>query len=144
MGILKKIFLFVTIFVLVLPFSALAAEEEVLGAGEWDTIFDQKVTVTSSGVYTGVVTSGGGDIRLCVNGIDVGNRISYQFFETSKGVFGVPMVDDNTNGSSTATEEFCFPKQDVRPYVGAGGNAFIYVRAIGLKASDTVNIKIQD
>lgn len=144
-GVLRKVFFFVMIFVLMLPFSVFAEDKVLYGAGQWDTIFDQNVTVTSTGVYTSVVTSGGGDIRLCVNGIDGGNRISYQFLESSKGIFGIPMVDDNTaTGSSTVTEELCFGKQDVRPYVNSSGKAYVYVRAVGKKASDTVRIRIED
>lgn len=81
--------LLICVFTLVVPFSVFANEienVEPLGAGTWDQIFYGELNVGTSISKTASFTSGGGDIRVCVQGIDIGNKISFQFARTSGAV----------------------------------------------------------
>lgn len=141
-------FLLIVIFTLALPLSSFADEVkpaetvEPLGAGTWDQIYYGSLNVGTSKTTTGNFTSGGGDIRICVQGVDIGNKISFQF-ERASGAVGPPFVYDNQLGSSVGSD-FCFPKLDVRPYVDSSGKLTLNLAANGLKSSDTVWVRVED
>lgn len=134
-----KTFLLVCIFTLSIPLFAFANEIETvepLGAGTWDQIFYGSLNVGTSITRTENFTSGGGDIRVCVQGIDIGNKISFQFAKSS-GAVGPPFVYDNQFGTSVSSD-YCFSKLEV------SGKVTLHLTANGLKSSDTVWVRIED
>lgn len=141
-----KSFLLICVFTLIVPFSVFADEiesVEPLGAGTWDQIYYSPMTVGTSVTRTSSFTSGGGDIRVCVENVDIGNKISFQFAKTSGSAVGPSYVYDNVKGS-TISPYFCFPKLDVRPYVDSTGKVSLQLTANGIKSSDIVVVEVED
>lgn len=145
----SKVLLVALVLVFLVPVSAFAetgTEPEPLtdidtyGAGVWDTILNQNMTVaTSPGTSTSTVTSGGGDVRICVKGINAGNQMKFQFYIPGYGPIN-PVIYLESDPS-----ELCPPKIDVRPYVNSNGKVSLYVKATSLiHSSDNIDIKIQD
>lgn len=133
-----KMLFFTLILVLTVPTSIFASELETYGAGEWDTIFDKNVTATSSGTNTSTFTSGGGDIRVCISGVEHGNNVEFQFY-TSSGPILPHMFSSNNSGSPSAYA--CLPKIDMTPY----GQVNLYLKVTSKnRSSDTVRIVVQD
>ncbi|MDW0110947.1 hypothetical protein [Sporosarcina aquimarina] len=145
---MKKIFCFkITFLTLLLAFtihtSTLANELETYGAGEWDVIYDRNITVTSSGTNTSTITSGGGDIRVCISGIEARNNFNFQFFtSTGKAVLPTMFLANTSNKPSVYD---CLPKIDIRPYVNSNGKVNLYLRLKSQNiSSDSVRVVIED
>ncbi|MEZ7172625.1 hypothetical protein [Sporosarcina sp. OR05] len=111
------------------------------GAGEWDTLLDGSLYVSTTGTSTPTVTSGGGDLRVCIGGVDAGNTINFSVVKASTKQIIVHLFDVNTG--STESEYKCLPKFDVRPYVDSNGKFDLYVTAKG-RYSDVIRIVIED
>lgn len=139
-----KALLVALVLVFLVPISAFAETEplsdvDINGAGVWDTLLNQNITVTPSGNNTSTVTSGGGDVRICVRGINAGNQVKFQFYIPGYGPI-LPVIYLESDPS-----ELCPPKIDVRPYVNSNGKVSLYVKATSLiQSSDNIDIKIQD
>lgn len=141
---MKKLLLVLT-FALMMPSVIFASElnEQVpYGAGTWDTLLDGSFYVSTTGTKTPTVTSGGGDLRVCIGGVDPSNLINFSVIKASTGQIITHLFADNTTGS-TETEYACLPKFDVRPYVGSNGKLDLYVTAKG-KYNDVIRIAIED
>lgn len=138
-----KIFIFILMLVFVIPTSTLASEFTPYGAGEWDLIYDSQILVTSSGTNTSTVTSGGGDIRVCISGVEHGNLITAQFYISTGNAILPGMFVTNNSGSPSAYE--CLSKIDVRPYVDSTGKVKLYLKVVSKnQSSDIVRIVIED
>lgn len=142
-----KVLLVALVLVFLVPISAFAETEteplsdvDTYGAGVWDTLLNQNITVTPSGNNTSTVTSGGGDVRICVKGINAGNQMKFQFYIPGYGPINPVMYLESD------PSELCPLKIDVRPYVvNSDGKVSLYVKATSLiQSSDNVDIKIQD
>ncbi|WP_173918991.1 hypothetical protein [Halobacillus sp. Marseille-Q1614] len=134
--------------IMVFPSSGLATPT-TLGAGEWDTILDTSITATSSGARTPIVYSGGGDLRVCVSGIQPYNDVRLLLYSDngsgdSVDDFVPPRMTYYNN--STVSPLFCFNKVDARPHVdGSNNKAEFYLKVYSLvNSSDTVRVVIQD
>ena len=116
----------------------------------WQTILSGNYTATSSGSKTTIAYSGGGDIRLCVSGIDANNNVTFYFYSDngSAGSELIPPIGGYgyAANSSGPSPYFCFPSIDVRPYVdGSNNKAEIYIKMYSRnQASDTVYLELQD
>ncbi|WP_243299731.1 hypothetical protein [Bacillus litorisediminis] len=79
----KWISIFSVLVVLLANSSSVFAAEEPpqLGPGEWDTLWEDEMYVTSAGALTPTVTSGGGDFQVCVYNNTPGNDISVFLYE---------------------------------------------------------------
>lgn len=141
---MRKVLLFVLVFVLMTPSVIFASETEQVvpyGAGEWDTLLDGSFYVSTTGTKTPTVTSGGGDIRVCLGGVDPGNIINFSVVKASTGNTIVNLFD--VNNGSTESEYKCLNKLDVRPYVDSNGKLDLYITAKG-KYNDVIRIVIED
>ncbi len=120
------------------------------GAGDWDTILDSWYTVPAYGEErTPIVYSGGGDIRICVQGINGNNSVRFEIWSDdgagdSVDDFLLPPATVNNN-QDYASDLFCFPKQDARPHVdGSNGVAEFYVKMTSDVENDSVRVILQD
>lgn len=139
---LKTLFL-TLVLIFTIPLTTLANDFEPYGAGEWDLIYDKNITATSSGTNTTTLTSGGGDIRVCISGVEPGNSIDLRFY-TSAGKLINPVMFASNTGSSPSSYA-CLKKVDVRPYVNSNGKVQLYLKATSKnRSSDTVRIVIED
>lgn len=137
-----RTFLFVLILVLIIPSSTFAKQSVMYGPGEWDVIYNNYVTATSSGTNTSTFTSGGGDIRLCIESVNPGNVITSQFFTSSGGIF--PTMSAVNSGSTTSTYS-CFGKIDVRPFTDSNGKVNLYLKVISEnQTSDAIRLVVED
>ncbi len=79
---IKQILIGVAAVIFLNPTSAFATEGTVspLGAGEWDTILISDYTVYDhpSVTKTRTVLSGGGNVRVCMSGVNSGNKITVE------------------------------------------------------------------
>lgn len=117
-------------------------EEEVLyGAGEWDVLLDDHFFALTTGIKTPTVTSGGGDLQVCIGGVEPGNLVNFSLVK-STGQIITYLFADNTSGT-TESEYKCLPKIDVRPYVNSNGKFDLYLTAKGTY-SDAIRITIKD
>lgn len=142
---MKKILLLILVFGLMTPSVIFASEinEQVVpyGAGEWDTLLDGRYYVPTTGTETSTVTSGGGDLRVCIGGVDSGNTMNFSVVKASTGQIITYLFDTNSGSTESAYE--CLPKFDVRPYVDSNGKLDLYVTAKG-KYDDAIRITIED
>ena len=112
----------------------------VLGPGEWDGLLDSEYGVYSSRwVSTREVNSGGGDLRVCVSGVNSGNTITVNVYEADVA------SDDTvkTGLTFTSANKTCSPNLDVEGYVDSG-YAEIFLKLKGKATSDTVRVYIDD
>jgi len=141
---MKKIFLFVFVLALIFPSATFAIEpnQEVTPYTEgWQVLLDGSLYVSTTGTKTPTVTSGGGDLQVCIGGVDAGNTINFSVVKASTGQIITHLFDVNT--SSTASGYKCLPKFDVRPYVNSNGKLDLYVTAKG-RYNDVIRIAIED
>lgn len=137
-----KMLFFTLILALTVPTSTFASESVIYGPGEWDVIYNNYITATSSGTNTSAFTSGGGDIRVCIEGVNPGNIVTSQFFTSSGGI--LPSMSQVNNGS-TQSAYVCFPKIDVRPYVDSNGKVNLYIKTTSKnQSSDSVRLVVED
>lgn len=124
------------------PYEAGEFNEEVpYGAGEWDNLLDGSLYVSTTGTKTPTVTSGGGDLQVCIGGVDPGNLINFSVVKTTGQVI-THLFADNTN-SATESEYKCLPKFDVSSYVDSNGKLNLNVTAKGTY-NDVIRITIKD
>jgi hypothetical protein len=137
-----RMFLFVLILALIVPSSTFANESVMYGPGEWDVIYNNFVTATSSGANTSTFTSGGGDIRVCIESVNPGNIVTSQFFTSSGAILpGMSYVNNN----STQSPYTCFSKIDVRPYTDSNGKVNLYLKTTSKnQSSDTIRLVVED
>lgn len=125
--------------VLMIPTSTFAADGTVgpLGAGEWDTILISDYTVYD---YPGVtktrtVLSGGGNVRVCLSGVNSGNRITAELRSDDSL--------DRTVTYLTFTGNYCSGSISVNNYKD-GDYAELYLQMQGQLSADTVTVRIDD
>ncbi|WP_394189515.1 hypothetical protein [Paenisporosarcina quisquiliarum] len=137
-----RMFLFILILALTVPSSTFANESVMYGPGEWDVIYNTSVTATIYGTSTSTFTSGGGDVRLCIESVDPGNTVNSHFVTPSGSVLPVMSY---TNTGSTQGSYFCFGKIDVRPYTDSTGKVNLYLRTTSKnQSSDAVRLVVED
>lgn len=109
-----------------------------LGAGAWDTILTSDYTVYSSPsvTRTRTVLSGGGNIRVCLSGVNTGNRISVQ-------VTSDDTIDRTITWLNFYSGSSCSGSINVNAYKD-GSYAEIYLLMQGQLASDNVTVRIDD
>lgn len=124
--------------ILMIPMSAFASDVEPMGAGEWDILLNKSYSLTPGSVKTtDVLTSGGGDVRYCVSGVNAGNEVEVKLYNLkSDRVVLVSAFITSQSG------ERCTGKIDARPFV-EGSKAKFYL-TMTTKKSDTVTIKFED
>lgn len=133
---------FTLLFAFSIPISTLANEIVPYGPGEWDVIYSKTITATSSGTNTSTVTSGGGDIRACISGVEYGNSVNLQFYTSTGSILPLMSIFNNNGSPSTY---HCFEKIDVRPYVNSSGKVNLYLKVVSKnRSSDNVYIVIED
>jgi hypothetical protein len=157
-----KTFIFALAAVLLIPTSAFASTGDtdasdsdtgdtnvgdivIYGAGDWDTILSADYEVSKSvTIKTRTVLSGGGDLRVCMSGVNKGNIIDWTLWDED-----IISDDKISSGSFSWYESGTSPKQctnkiDVRAYKD-GDNVEIYLKLHSRNASlDTVHLWIYD
>ncbi len=120
-------------------------EIEPLGAGEWDGLLNSEYGIYASRwVTTRPVNSGGGDIRVCMSGVNAGNTITVNIYEQDISSDDTVRTDIEFKGPKTGTsEKTCSSNIDVEKYVD-GDFAEIYLKMKGKLESDTVRVYIDD
>lgn len=138
----KKIVIAFTL-VVSIPSSVFASGFTPLGAGSWDTVLSGNFTATSSKSKTPTFTSGGGDLRVCMSGVDPNNNVKL-YLRKSNGTL-IPPEMAWGNSSSSPSAYYCFSPIDMRPHVGSNGTVDLYLEMHSqIKSSDTVYIKVED
>jgi hypothetical protein len=123
------------------PTMVFASEEPPMdGPGEWDGLLNSEYGVYSSRwVSTRQVNSGGGDLRVCVSGVNSGNTVTVNVYEAD-----VAANDTVKTGLTfTSATKTCSANIDVEKYVD-GGYAEIFLQLKGKDESDTVRVYIDD
>ena len=116
-----------------------------LGAGEWDVLLNSEYGVYESRlVATRPVNSGGGDLRICMSGVNAGNTITVDVFEEDLAFNDTVKTGITFKGPSTGTSsKTCSANMDVEKYVD-GDFAEIFLKMKGKLESDTVRVYIED
>lgn len=154
----RPIILALAIFLLI-PTSAFASADEpspnepiiyegtnnpvIFGAGEWDTILISDYGLSSSApTTTRTVLSGGGDLQVCMSGVNSGNVVIAEIRSDDGSTSRQVAVARFAWYESGSSPRLCTGKIDVRPYKD-GDYAEIYLVMTSL-ALDTVTVEIND
>ncbi|MFD2618453.1 hypothetical protein [Terrilactibacillus laevilacticus] len=130
-----------------IPSVSFASEQPPLnGAGEWDIIYQG--TINANGGRTPIAYSGGGDVRVCINGVNAYNYVSLRLYSDNGSGDSVddPVLPEMNywNSNSTQTTRFCFSKIDADFYKdGSNHLAEFYVKSTA-SFNDNVVITIED
>ncbi|CEG26218.1 hypothetical protein [Bacillus sp. B-jedd] len=124
------------------------AEISPMTAG-WQTILSGYYTATEIGVRSHIVESGGGDIRLCINGVNANNLVTVIIMSDNGDGDAVDsfVISHNIGGGTTGiTTKYCFPADDARPFVdGTNNKAEFYLKLYSKgQPTDTVYVELQD
>ena len=118
-----------------------------LGVGKWDVLLNSEYGVYASRwVATRPVNSGGGDLRICMSGVNTGNTITVDVFEEDLNFNDTVKTGITFKGPSTGTgtsSKTCSANMDVEKYVD-GDFAEIFLKMKGKLESDTVRVYIED
>lgn len=138
---LKKGLAAFAIVAILVPTMVFASEDPPqLGPGEWDVLLNSEYGVYSSRwVSTRQVNSGGGDLRVCMSGVNSGNTVTVDIYEAD-------VSNDDTVKTGlkfTDSTKACSSNIDVEKFVDSG-YAEIYLKMKGVKESDTVRVYIED
>ncbi|WP_186576316.1 hypothetical protein [Aquibacillus kalidii] len=140
----KIIFSIFLILVLLSPNFLSASELIQFGAGDWDTVYSDSLTATTETKHTGIFYSGGGNIRICVSGVNSGSVLSLTLYETDAGYptnndTQIGYINQITNRSS----KICLPADNVYTD-GSNGKAEVYLSYSTDRLSDDFHVQIQD
>lgn len=132
---------------LLIPTSAFAnTGSPVYGPGEWDTILISDYTVKTypSETTTRTVLSGGGNLRVCMSGVNSGNEIIAEL-KSEDGLFDATVDYIHFSWfNSGSSPKLCSGSIDVSSYKD-GDYAEFYLNMQGLYvSSDTVTVYIED
>lgn len=131
-----KTIIFALTAMLLIPTSTFASGPE-LGPGEWDTILISDYTVYDypSVTKTRTVLSGGGNVRVCLSGVNSGNKIIAELRSDDS--------IDRTVTYITFTGDYCSGSINVDNYKD-GDYAELYLQMQGQLSSDKVTVRIDD
>lgn len=115
------------------------------GPGEWDVLLNSEYGIYASRwVATRQVNSGGGDLRVCMSGVNAGNTVTVDVYEADVSNDDTVKTGLKFTGPSSGTSsKACSAKLDVEKYVDSG-YAEIYLKMKGTATSDTVRVYIED
>lgn len=128
------------------PTLVFASEEPTTyGAGEWDVLLESEYGIYASRwVSTRQVNSGGGDLRVCMSGVNEGNTVTVDVYEADVANDDTVKTGITFKGPSSGTSsKACSSNIDVDKFVDSG-YAEIYLKMKGKKESDTVRAYIED
>ncbi|MYL36170.1 hypothetical protein GLW05_21680 [Pontibacillus yanchengensis] len=131
-----KTIIFALTVMLLIPTSTFASGPQ-LGPGEWDTILISDYTVYDypAVTKTRTVLSGGGNVRVCLSGVNSGNKIIAELRSDD--------ILDRTVTYITFTGNYCSSSINVDNYKD-GSYAELYLNMQGQYSSDKVTVRIDD
>ena len=117
------------------------ASEDIQKASGWQTILNQSLYATSYWKNTSTATSGGGNLQLCVSGINPYNEVHVNLYSDDAGSDDRLVLPRYHFYNSGNTSEFCTTIY-AEPYVD-GAYAEFYVSAMA-DSGDNLQIVLRD